>query len=291
VNKLVPISNSTIPFIGQEEGLTHYLKEIRKYPMLSMEEEVELFRKWQREKCRKAIHAIICSHLRLVPKIASGYKGYGLPMQDLIAEGTIGLMNAIPKYDVDLGFRFATYASWWIRASIQDYVLKSWSIVRVKSSASQKKLFFNLRKLKNQLNGEAERDNINEIDYIAEKLNTSKQAVLEMENRMKSVLSLSAPVDGESGTEIMDIISDDKPNQEIQVIDKNFARYRKQKVIAALKALSERERYILQSRLLKQKATTLDVLSKELGLSKERVRQIETSALKKMKQHLESLYE
>lgn len=290
MTKLVPVRN-TLPILDQEEGLGPYLRQIRKFPMLSEEEEVELFRKWQREKCKESIHAIICSHLRLVPKIANNYRGYGLPMHDLIAEGTIGLMNAIPKYNVDLGFRFSTYASWWIKASIQDYVLKSWSMVRIKSSAAKKKLFFNLRKIKNQLSNIADQENIDHVSYIAEKLNTSKSAVIEMENCMKKVLSLNAPVDEEGETEILDTIADENANQEKYVIEQDFAKYRKKNLAKAFMQLSERERYILEKRHLKAKAVTLDILSQELGISKERVRQVEMAALNKMKQQLSLLHE
>ena len=273
-----------LPILSSEGNLAFYLQEIKKFPLLSAEEEFMLAKRFQEHSDTKAAHKLVTSHLRLVAKIAMGYRGYGLPITDLISEGNVGIMKAVKKFDPDKGFRLATYAMWWIRAQIQEYVLHSWSLVKIGTTAAQKKLFFNLRKLKNQLqsinDGKLSPDNVREI---ANRLDVKEAEVTDMENRLFSGdQSLNVQISDEADTEWQDLIADDAETQEVIVEKKDEYMNRKKLFTKALKILNPREREIVEYRRLRNKPKKLEELSQKYKISRERVRQIEEKALEKL---------
>ena len=269
-----------------ENNLSKYLQDIRKYPILEPEEEYKLAVDYQKTKNANIAYQLITSHLRLVVKVVSKYRGYGLDLSEMISEGNLGLLYAIEKFEPEKGFRFSTYALWWIKASVQKYILNSWSLVKLGTTAAQKKLFFNLRKIKNKLNLIDDRDMSEQIlAQIAESLDVSVQDVTDMNTRLKAHDgSLNAVLDSSSdgNTEWMDFISDNKPNQEERFAYSETLRYRKKLFNDALIVLNPREKDILFKRRLAEKSATLDDLSKTYNISKERVRQIELNSIKKI---------
>ncbi len=276
--------------LSPEQGLQRYLSEIRKFPMLGKEEEFMLAKSWQQHGDTRAAHKLVTSHLRLVAKIAMGYRGYGLPIGEVISEGNVGLMQAVKKFDPDKGFRLATYAMWWIRASIQEYILRSWSLVKMGTTAAQKKLFFNLRRLKGEMAALEEGDlKPDQVKSIAHKLAVTEEEVTSMNRRLSGGgdASLNAPVGGASGegeSEWMDWLADDKTvgTQETRLADSEEYDQRMGLLQAAMADLNERERHIIRERRLKDEPATLEDLSKEYGVSRERVRQIEVRAFEKL---------
>lgn len=269
-----------------EYNLSRYLQKIRKYPILEQEEEYNLAIEYQKTHNNEIAYKLITSHLRLVVKVVSKYRGYGLPVSEMISEGTIGLIYAMNKFEPEKGFRFSTYALWWIKASVQKYILNSWSLVKLGTTAAQKKLFFNLRKIKNTLNLTDDREMSQQVlKQIADSLDVSVQEVTDMNTRLKSHDgSLNTILDSSSdnSTEWMDFISDTKPNQEESLAYSETLRYRKKLFNEALVVLNSREKDILFKRRLAEKASTLDDLSRTYNISKERVRQIELNSIKKI---------
>ncbi|MGB0682032.1 MAG: RNA polymerase sigma factor RpoH [Magnetovibrionaceae bacterium] len=277
--------NATTDFeISPERNLSRYLQKIRKYPMLTPELELDLARRYRDQGEMDAAHQLVSSHLRLVAKIAMGYRGYGLPLGELISEGNVGMMQAVSRFDPERGFRLATYAMWWIRASIQEYILHSWSLVKMGTTAAQKKLFFNLRKLKGQMQAIEDGDLSPEhVTAIAERLNVAEHEVISMNGRLSSPdHSLNAFVREEGDGEWQDRLVDDSDSQEITLGDHQELTKRRQLLSHALEGLSDRERHILNERRLKDSPTTLETLSQEYGISRERVRQIEVRAFEKL---------
>jgi RNA polymerase sigma-32 factor len=279
------MSKIQFPALTQDFSLIKYLEDIKKFPILTENEEVELALSWCRDGDVKAAQKLVTSHLRLVAKIAMQYRGYGLSMADIISEGNIGLMTAVKKFDPALGHRLATYAMWWIKSNIHDYILKSWSLIKMSTSATQKKLFFNLKKVKNKLlhlnKGQIP---VNEIDLISKELEISKKNVIEMNDRFcNREISLNNYSYEDSDEEIIDSIAETSDNQEVSLIKRNDYNYKKKKFINALKVLNKRERSIFCSRRLLDKPIKLEELSKEYGVSGERIRQIEDRAFKKIK--------
>ena len=277
---------TTLPsiVISPEGNLQRYLQEIRKFPMLEKEEEYMLAKRWLEHDEAESAHKLVTSHLRLVAKIAMGYRGYGLPINELISEGNIGLMQAVKRFDPERGFRLATYAMWWIRASIQEYILHSWSLVKMGTTAAQKKLFFNLRKLKGRLEAFEEGDlNPENVTKIATELSVPEQDVISMNRRMSAPdHSLNAPVRVDGDGEWQDWLEDDSESQETVVAEAQELDKRRELLRDAMHVLNERERNILTERRLKEDTTTLEDLSKVYGISRERVRQIEVRAFEKL---------
>ena len=278
------ISNLPIPSAG---GLSIYLSQIKKFPMLDAEEEYMLAKNWKENGNLQSAHKLVTSHLRLVAKIAMGYRGYGLPVNELISEGNIGLMQAVKKFDPDKGFRLATYAMWWIKAAIQEYVLRSWSLVKMGTTTAQKKLFFNLKKLKNQIAPKSEGDLRNEhVTEIANKLDVNEDEVISMNRRLAGKEhSLNAPV-GEDGDQWQDWVVDKEMDHELKIAQNEEMEQRKDLLTDSIKILNEREKKILYSRRLTDDPTTLDELSKKFKISRERVRQIENKAFEKLQKHM-----
>ena len=274
-----------------EINMARYLHKIRTYPLLSQDEEYKLAVKYKQTKDQEIAKILVNSHLRLVVKVVSKYRGYGLSVAEMISEGNIGLLYAIEKFEPEKGFRFSTYALWWIKASIQKYILNSWSLVKIGTTAAQKKLFFNLRKIKNKLNLNDDRDLTSDVlNKIAGSLDVSVQEVKDMNTRLKAHDgSLNTVIDtsGDSDSEWMDFIADSKPNQEDVLAYNETLKYRKKLFLQALVVLNKREKDILYKRRLTEKAITLDDLSKFYGISKERVRQIELNSIKKIKKAVE----
>tara|TARA_B100000676_G_C18048023_1_gene829246 strand:+ start:1026 stop:1844 length:819 start_codon:yes stop_codon:yes gene_type:complete len=252
--------------------------------MLEAEQEFMLAKRWKEHGDADAAHALVTSHLRLVAKIAMGYRGYGLPVGELISEGNVGLMQAVKRFEPDRGFRLATYAMWWIRASIHEYILHSWSLVKIGTTAAQKKLFFNLRKIKGQLKAIDEGDlSPEQVEHIAEALNVSEDDVISMNRRMTGPdQSLNTPVSEEGGGEWQDWLEDTQDNQESMSLENNELAYRRSLLLEALPHLNDRERHIIEERRLKEEPTTLESLSEVYGISRERVRQIEVRAFEKL---------
>lgn len=277
---------NTLPVFGAQDGLVRYLEEIRQYPMLSADEEYMLAKRWHEHGDRDAAHKLVTSHLRLVAKLAMGYRGYGLPLADMISEGQIGLMQAVRKFDPERGFRLATYAMWWIRASIQEYILHSWSLVKIGTTAAQKKLFFNLRRLKNRL--EQLDDNAlppEQVKAIATELQVTEQEVIEMNGRLMGPdHSLNAPLRVEGEGEWQDFLQDETANQEIKLIESDEHKKRVLLLTHAVSQLNPREKRIFEARQLSEEPATLEELSHEFGVSRERVRQIEARALEKVQE-------
>jgi len=271
--------------MSPEHGLSRYLAEIRKFPMLKPEEEFMLAKSWREHGDVEAAHRLVTSHLRLVAKIAMGYRGYGLPLGEVISEGNVGLMQAVKKFEPEKGFRLATYAMWWIRAAIQEYILRSWSLVKMGTTAAQKKLFFNLRRMKSQMQALDEGDlKPDQVATIAHKLAVTDQEVIDMNRRMSGPdASLNAPVGAEGDAEWQDWLADDNAeNQESTMAESEELSLRRSLLETALDELNERERHIITERRLKDEPVTLEELSKEYGVSRERVRQIEVRAFEKL---------
>ena len=281
----------TVPAITPESNLSRYLQDIRKFPMLEPEEEFMLAKSWQEHEDADAAQRLVTSHLRLVAKIAMGYRGYGLPVAELISEGNVGLMQAVKRFDPDRGFRLATYAMWWIRASIQEYILHSWSLVKMGTTAAQKKLFFNLRKLKSQLSEIDEGDLSPEsVTKIATALSVTEADVISMNRRMAAPdNSLNAPLKADGDGEWQDWLVDESESQEILLAEREELENRRGMLKSAMKVLNARERHILNERRLKDDPTTLEELSKEYGISRERVRQIEVRAFEKLQKSMRNM--
>ena len=279
--------NNNLPVISNEGGLSAYLHQIKKFPMLDAEEEYMLAKNWKTTGNIKAAEKLVTSHLRLVAKIAMGYKGYGLPVNEMISEGNVGLMQAVKKFEPEKGFRLATYAMWWIKASIQEYILRSWSLVKIGTTTAQKKLFFNLKKLKNQIAPQSEGDLRNEhVDKIAEKLDVSKEEVVSMNRRLSGKeFSLNTQV-GEDGDEWQDWLTDKELDHDLKFAHQEEMEQRKDLLKNSIKILNEREKEILYSRRLNDNPTTLEDLSKKYKISRERVRQIENKAFEKLQKHM-----
>ena len=277
-----------LPILSSEGNLAFYLQEIKKFPLLSAEEEYMLAKRYKEHGDSDAAHKLVTSHLRLVAKIAMGYRGYGLPVTDLISEGNVGIMQAVKRFDPEKGFRLATYAMWWIRAQIQEYVLHSWSLVKIGTTAAQKKLFFNLKKLKNQLasidTGNLSPENVRDI---ATKLDVKEAEVIDMENRLFSNdQSLNIKLGNEFETEWQDIIADNSKTQDKVLEENDELNYRRKIFQKAFKNLNDREKEILTLRKLNEEPQKLEVLSKKFNISRERVRQIEEKAIKKIKKEI-----
>jgi RNA polymerase sigma-32 factor len=273
-----------LPSVAAPDALTQYLGDIRNFPMLDPQEEYVLAKSWREHGDKSAAHKLVTSHLRLVAKIAMGYRGYGLPLGDLISEGHIGLMQAVKKFDPDKGFRLATYAMWWIRASIQEYILRSWSLVKMGTTAAQKKLFFNLRRLKGKLNALDENDLPPEqVTQIAQELKVSESEVVEMNRRLAGPdHSLNAPRSLDGDAEWQDSLVDERNNQEIRLIESDAHKARVKLLTNAMSKLDDREKRIIEARALSETPMTLDDLSHEFGVSRERVRQLEARAMSKV---------
>jgi len=276
--------NANLPSLAVEESLSSYLNQIKKFPLLSYEEEYMLAKRWKERGDLKSAQKLITSHLRLVAKIAMGYRGYGLPTNELVSEGSIGLMQAVKKFDPERGFRLATYAMWWIKASIQEYVLRSWSLVKMGTTTAQKKLFFNLKKIKNQLSANDKGDlSLEHVDEISKRLNVKKEEVVSMNRRLfGKEKSLNAPINNESGDEWQDWIVDTKIDQELQFSKNQELAERKKIMDASMDVLSLREKEILTARRLSENTNTLEELSIKYKISRERIRQIETKAFEKL---------
>ncbi|HJM61197.1 MAG TPA: RNA polymerase sigma factor RpoH [Alphaproteobacteria bacterium] len=273
-----------LPTVSSEGGLTRYLVEIRRFPMLSHEEEYMLARRWHEHDDIDAAHTLVTSHLRLVAKIAMGYRGYGLPVSELISEGNVGMMQAVKRFDPDRGFRLATYAMWWIRAAIQEYILHSWSLVKMGTTAAQKKLFFNLRKLKGQLQAIDDGDLPDEtVSEIARRLSVPEAEVISMNRRMASAdHSLNAPLKVDGNGEWIDWLVDNEDDQETRYAEEEELAQRREMLAEAMGVLNDRERHIFSARRLSEDPQTLEELSQVYGVSRERVRQIEVRAFEKV---------
>ena len=274
----------SVPSLDPGTNLTRYLQEIRKFPVLEPQEEFMLAKRWADEGDTEAAHRMVTSHLRLVAKIAMGYRGYGLPLGELISEGNVGLMQAVKRFDPDRGFRLATYAMWWIKASIQEYILHTWSLVKIGTTAAQKKLFFNLRKLKGQIQAIEDGDLTPEhVKHISTALNVSEEDVISMNRRLAAPdNSLNAPLRVEGEGEWQDWLVDDSENQEEILAEREELASRRKMLGAALKMLNDRERHIFTERRLKESPQTLEELSAQYDISRERVRQIEVRAFEKV---------
>ena len=274
----------SIPIIASEDSLGLYLKEIKKFHLLTLEEEKSLSKSLNADGDTDAAHRLVTSHLRLVAKISMGYKGYGLPLSDIIAEGNIGLMQAVKRFDPDRGFRLATYAIWWIKAAIQEYVLRSWSLVKMGTTANQKKLFFNLRKIKNNIQALEEGDlKPEQIAHIAENLGVTETDVVDMNRRLGGDSSLNTQISDEGDGQWQDFLVDESQNQETSLVVSDEMDKRRKQLYDSLSCLNEREKSIFISRRMDEDSKTLEELSQKFGISRERVRQIESKAFDKVK--------
>jgi RNA polymerase sigma-32 factor len=275
---------AALPILTAESGLTRYLEEIRRFPMLEPQDEFMLAKRWREHGDRDAAHKLVTSHLRLVAKIAMGYRGYGLPISEVISEGNVGLMQAVKRFEPDKGFRLATYAMWWIKAAIQEYILRSWSLVKMGTTANQKKLFFNLRKAKSKISALEEGDlRPDQVKLIAKRLGVTEQDVVDMNRRLGGDVSLNAPIrdDGDSG-EWQDWLVDEVSDQEARLVEDEESDNRRKALGEALSVLNDRERRIFEARRLADDPITLEDLAAEFGVSRERVRQIEVRAFEKV---------
>jgi RNA polymerase sigma-32 factor len=279
------MATMTIPALTNEGNLSRYLQEIRKFPLLEPEEEYMLAKRWREREDSDAAHQLVTSHLRLVAKIAMGYRGYGLPIGEVISEGNVGMMQAVKRFDPERGFRLATYAMWWIKAAIQEYILRSWSLVKMGTTANQKRLFFNLRKAKSQIQALDEGDlRPDQVTAIAKKLNVSEEEVVSMNRRLSGDASLNAPIratEGDSG-EWQDWLADDSESQEERLAESDELNQRREMLGDALGILDKRERRIFEARRLSDDPLTLEELSEEFDVSRERVRQLEVRAFEKV---------
>jgi RNA polymerase sigma-32 factor len=285
------MSRTALPALS-ESGLSHYMEKVRAFPMLSEEDEYVYAKAWAEHQDPQAAHKLVTSHLRLVVKIAMGYRGYGLPVTELISEGNIGLMQAVKKFDPERGFRLSTYAMWWIKASIQEYVLKSWSLVKMGTTAAQKKLFFNLRRVRHRIDASMGKDLTPEqVKTVAKELNVPEQDVIDMDQRMNGVdASLNASMGEDEGDEWIDLVEEQSVNQEESLSQRQDLAHRKSLLGRALATLNPREREIIEARQLNEAPVTLDDLSKKLHISRERVRQIESRAIEKLQQSVKAAY-
>jgi RNA polymerase sigma-32 factor len=282
---------AALPILTSESGIAHYLEQIRRFPMLEPQEEYMLAKSWREHGDRDAAHRLVTSHLRLVAKIAMGYRGYGLPISEVISEGNVGLMQAVKRFEPDKGFRLATYAMWWIKAAIQEYILRSWSLVKMGTTANQKKLFFNLRKAKSRISALEEGDlRPDQVKLIAKRLGVTEQDVVDMNRRLGGDVSLNSPIreEGDSG-EWQDWLVDDSISQETRLAESEEADNRRKALGEALTVLNERERRIFEARRLADEPITLEELADEFGVSRERVRQIEVRAFEKVQRAVKSL--
>ena len=277
--------------LSPEQGLSRYLSEIRKFPMLDKDEEFMLAKRWIEHEDSEAAEKMVTSHLRLVAKIAMGYRGYGLPMAEVISEGNVGLMQSVKKFDPDKGFRLATYAMWWIRASIQEYILRSWSLVKLGTTAAQKKLFFNLRRMKGEIEAlDGGQLRPEQVTHIADTLNVSEKDVISMNGRMSgSDASLNAPMGAEGDMEWMDWLADEEPNQAEEFAENQEFSARMELLQEAMADLSEREQFILTERRLSDEPKTLEELSEVYNVSRERIRQIEVRAFEKLQKAMQKM--
>jgi RNA polymerase sigma-32 factor len=274
---------ASLPILSAEAGLSRYLDEIRKFPMLQPQEEYMLAKRWREHGDSPAAHRLVTSHLRLVAKIAMGYRGYGLPIGEVVSEGNVGLMQAVKRFEPDKGFRLATYAMWWIKASIQEYILRSWSLVKMGTTANQKKLFFNLRKAKSSISALEDGDlRPDQVAIIATKLGVEKQDVIDMNRRLGGDASLNAPLREDGDGEWQDLLADDSDSQESILARDEETDNRRKALTRALGVLNERERVIFEERRLKDDPITLEELAERFGVSRERVRQIEVRAFEKV---------
>jgi RNA polymerase sigma-32 factor len=280
----------SLPVLSSDSNLSRYLQDIRKFPMLEANEEYMLAKRWREHEDTEAAHKLVTSHLRLVAKIAMGYRGYGLPVNELISEGNVGMMQAVKRFDPERGFRLATYAMWWIRAAIQEYILHSWSLVKMGTTAAQKKLFFNLRRIKGQLKAIEEGDLAPEtVTKIATQLAVPEEDVIQMNRRLAAPdHSLNASPRADSEGEWIDWLEDESQNQESRLGESEELGKRQALLVTAMKGLNERERHILTERRLKDEPTTLEDLSKEYNISRERVRQIEVRAFEKLQKSIKN---
>lgn len=285
--KMGTTTNYNLPVLSNEGGLGLYLAQIKKFPMLAAEEEYMLAKNWRKTGNLKSAEKLVTSHLRLVAKIAMGYKGYGLPVNEMISEGNVGLMQAVKKFEPEKGFRLATYAMWWIKAAIQEYILRTWSLVKIGTTTAQKKLFFNLKKIKNQIAPRTEGDLRNEhVSEIAKKLNVSEEEVVSMNRRLSGKEhSLNAPI-GEDGDQWQDWVVDKEMDHELRFAQQEEMGQRKDLLQDSIKILNEREKEILYARRLTDEPLTLEVLSKKYKISRERIRQIENKAFEKLQKHM-----
>jgi RNA polymerase sigma-32 factor len=275
---------AAVPILTAESGLSRYLEEIRRFPMLEPQEEFMLAKRWREHGDREAAHRLVTSHLRLVAKIAMGYRGYGLPIAEVVSEGNVGLMQAVKRFEPDKGFRLATYAMWWIKAAIQEYILRSWSLVKMGTTANQKKLFFNLRKAKSKISALEDGDlRPDQVKLIAKRLGVTEQDVIDMNRRLGGDMSLNAPIrdDGDAG-EWQDWLADESTDQETRLAESEETDNRRQALTDALTVLNDRERRIFEARRLADEPMTLEDLAAEFGVSRERVRQIEVRAFEKV---------
>jgi RNA polymerase sigma-32 factor len=279
------INSAALPVPSVDAGLSKYLIEIRKYPLLQPEEEVAYARRWREHRDSDAAFRLVTSHLRLVAKIAMRYRGYGLPIAEIVSEGNVGLMQAVKRFDPDRGVRLSTYAMWWIRATIQEYILRSWSLVKIAASTAQKKLFFKLRRAKSAISALQDGDlRPDQVSLIAERLEVAEREVVEMNRRLHGDVSLNAPVGEEGDTgEVLDWLADPSANQEAMLAEQQEARRRNQLLHDAIGALNPRERRIFMARRLTEEPVNLEVLAVEYGISRERIRQIELRAFEKVK--------
>ena len=276
---------TALPVLANEGGLSRYLDEIRKFPMLEPHEEYMLAKRWREHGDREAAHKLVTSHLRLVAKIAMGYRGYGLPISEVVSEGNVGLMQAVKRFEPEKGFRLATYAMWWIKAAIQEYILRSWSLVKMGTTANQKKLFFNLRKAKGRISALDEGDlRPDQVKHIATQLGVTEQDVVDMNRRLGGDASLNAPLREEGEGEWQDWLVDDSASQENVLAAEEEGQNRLQALRSALSVLNPRERRIFEARRLSDDPITLEDLSTEFGVSRERVRQIEVRAFEKVQE-------
>ena len=287
------MSYMKLPAPSPEQGLSRYLQEIRKFPMLEPEEEYMLAKAWADHEDKEAAHKMVTSHLRLAAKIAMGYRGYGLPTAEVISEANVGLMQAVKRFDPERGFRLATYAMWWIRAAIQEYILRSWSLVKMGTTANQKKLFFNLRKAKNRIGALEEGDMRPEnVETIARNLGVTQEDVISMNRRLSGGdASLNAPLkaDGEGSAEWQDWLADDDADQASEFAERDELESRRELLLAAMDGLNDRERHILTERRLKDEPVTLEDLSQVYDVSRERIRQIEVRAFEKLQKKMREL--
>jgi RNA polymerase sigma-32 factor len=277
--------------LSSEGGLARYLDEIKRFPMLEPQQEYMLAKRWREHGDREAAHQLVTSHLRLVAKIAMGYRGYGLPMSEVVSEGNVGLMQAVKRFEPERGFRLATYAMWWIKASIQEYILRSWSLVKMGTTANQKKLFFNLRRAKSRISALDEGDlRPDQVTLIASKLGVSEQDVVDMNRRLSGDASLNAPLREQGEGEWQDWLVDEDDNQEHKLVEHEEAANRHDALVDALAVLNPRERRIFEARRLAEEPMTLEDLSTEFGVSRERVRQIEVRAFEKVQSAVKTAY-
>jgi len=277
---------AVLPVVAAEGGLARYFEEIRRFPMLEPREEYMLAKRWREHGDRDAAHRLVTSHLRLVAKIAMGYRGYGLPISEVISEGNVGLMQAVKRFDPDKGFRLATYAMWWIKAEIQEYIIRSWSLVKMGTTANQKKLFFNLRKAKSRISALEEGDlRPDQVKLISKRLSVTEREVIDMNRRLGGDTSLNAPIrEEDDSAEWQDWLVDESASQEENLVASQEARNRHEALTQSLSVLNDRERRIFEARRLAEEPLTLEELAREFGVSRERVRQIEVRAFEKVQE-------